>query len=57
MLDPAKEGKPALQALISRGLGESIQVGEVVQLSGGASSATYRVEVEDGCGLRQLIFQ
>ena len=57
MLDPAGEGKAALQALIGRGLGETVGVGQVAQLSGGASSATYRVEIEDGSGLRQLIFQ
>ena len=57
MLDPAGEGKAALQALIGRGLGETVAVGQVAQLSGGASSATYRVEIEDGSGLRQLIFQ
>ncbi len=57
MLDPVKDGKPALEALISRSLGQPVSVGEVVQLSGGASSATYRLEAEVGCQLRQFIFQ
>lgn len=57
MLDPAGEGKPALEALLTRSLGAPVSVGQVVQLSGGASSATYRVEAEVGCALRHFIFQ
>ncbi|WP_181160082.1 phosphotransferase family protein [Sandaracinobacter neustonicus] len=57
MLDPMRDGKAALQALIERGLAESVTVGDVAQLTGGASSATYRVEIEDGSGPRLLIFQ
>ena len=57
MRDPAKDGKPALEALISRGLGQPVSVGLVAPLSGGASSATYRVEAEVGSASRHFIFQ
>lgn len=57
MRDPVNDGKPALQALISRGLGEAATVVSVTQLSGGASSATYRVEVEVRGEARPYIFQ
>lgn len=58
MLDPAKdEGKTALARLVGRGLGADVELGEVLQLSGGASSATWQVEVEKGCGIERLIFQ
>lgn len=57
MLDPVKDGKPALEALISRSLGQPVSLGEVAQLSGGASSATYRLEATVGGEPRQYIFQ
>ncbi|MBS3960766.1 MAG: phosphotransferase family protein [Sandarakinorhabdus sp.] len=58
MLDPAaEEGKAALGRLIERGVGQPVTIGAVVPLSGGASSATYRVETETGCGLGPFIFQ
>ncbi len=58
MLDPMEpEGRAALGRLIERGVGEAVTVGAVVPLSGGASSATYRVEAEIGCALRHFIFQ
>lgn len=57
MLDPAGEGRPALQALIARGLGEDVAIGDVRALSGGAASATWLVEAEVGCALKRFIFQ
>lgn len=57
MLDPAGDGRAALGRLIARGLGEPVSLGLVTQLTGGASSATWRVEIEDGSGMRPLIFQ
>lgn len=57
MRDPVTDGKPALEALISRGLGRPATIGLVAQLSGGASSATYRVEANVGGDERLYIFQ
>ena len=57
MLDPVTDGKPALQALIARNLGEAVEIAAVTQLSGGASSATYRVEANVNGSARQYIFQ
>lgn len=57
MRDPAQDGKPALQALIARNLGQPVEVSAVTQLSGGASSATYRVEAKVGGTERHYIFQ
>jgi len=58
MLDPSGPGgMAALGRLIARGVGEPVAIGAVVPLSGGASSATYRVEAEIGCALRHFIFQ
>lgn len=57
MLDPAGGGRAALAALIARGLGETVDVGCVRALSGGASSATWLVEAEVGRVPRRFIFQ
>jgi aminoglycoside phosphotransferase (APT) family kinase protein len=57
MLDLATDGRAALEALISQALGTPASVGAVIALSGGASSATYRIEAEVGCALRHFIFQ
>lgn len=57
MLDPATDGKPALQALIARNLGEAVEIAAVTQLSGGASSATYRVQAQVNGVERRYIFQ
>lgn len=53
LLDPAREGRPALEALLASALGRAVAVGTVGQLSGGASSATYLVETDSG----RFIFQ
>jgi len=58
MLDPmGGDGMAALGRLIGRGVSEAVVIRAVVPLSGGASSATYRVEADIGCVLRQFIFQ
>jgi aminoglycoside phosphotransferase (APT) family kinase protein len=55
MLDPASaEGRAAVAAVLARETGEAGEVAEAVALSGGASSATWRLRL--ACG-RQLIFQ
>jgi aminoglycoside phosphotransferase (APT) family kinase protein len=48
VLDPATDGRPALEALIAAGLGRSVSIATVRALSGGASSATWLVESEAG---------
>jgi aminoglycoside phosphotransferase (APT) family kinase protein len=48
MLDPASNGRAALEALISGGLGKPVSVSAVRALSGGASSATWLVESNAG---------
>lgn len=53
MRDPATDGRPALEALLARALGQGAAITAVQQLSGGASSATYLVESEAG----RFIFQ
>jgi aminoglycoside phosphotransferase (APT) family kinase protein len=53
MLDPLGDGRDALAGLLARGLGRAVAVTGVQQLSGGASSATYLVETQDG----RFIFQ
>lgn len=55
MHDPASpEGRAALAAVLLRESGEAVEIVEAVPLSGGASSATWRLALADG---RQLIFQ
>lgn len=57
MHDPASEGRSALAALIARGLGQPVVLGAVQPLSGGAASATWRVEADVGGAGRTFIFQ
>ena len=57
MRDPTTDGKLALESLISRGLGEAVSITSVAPLSGGASSATYRVDATVGPDGRPFIFQ
>jgi len=57
MLDPTTEGRPALEALIAAGVGAPVTLGAVTPLSGGASSATYRVEAEIAGAPASFIFQ
>lgn len=57
MRDPAGDGRPALAALIARGLGAGVALDAVSPLSGGASSATWMVEAEVGGKPRRFIFQ
>ncbi len=63
MLDPASaEGRQALASRIAEGLGDQrlqgpVEVLTVVPLSGGASSATYRLEALRGGQPLRLVFQ
>lgn len=58
MLDPdSTEGRAALAALLAPALGTDLSVGSLTALSGGASSATWSLEVEAGCTRHALIFQ
>ncbi len=57
VLDPITDGKAALQALIQRSSGKAVQLQSVAALSGGASSATYRVDAQIDGKPTPLIFQ
>lgn len=57
-LDPGSaEGRAVLARLISGALGEEAAIGAVEALSGGASSATYRIGASVGAASRHFIFQ
>lgn len=57
MLDPAGDGKAALQSLIARSTGSVVVLHSVAALSGGASSATYRVDATRDGAPSSWIFQ
>lgn len=57
MLDPAGEGRAVLAMLLSRTLGAPVEIVDVHALSGGAASATWRLEASVGGRPRRFIFQ
>ncbi|WP_448586730.1 phosphotransferase family protein [Thermaurantiacus sp.] len=58
LLDPAgPEGRAVLEAVLSEALGGSVAIAEVLALSGGASSATWRLSATVGGDLCTFIFQ
>jgi aminoglycoside phosphotransferase (APT) family kinase protein len=57
-LDPASPpGRAALAALIARESGQDVDIISVEALSGGASSATWKLDAATGAGPRSFIFQ